>query len=94
LRLKFMSHSVKLRPQAAARTREARALAGGGNILTRESATEQPYRLNCSTLDSDFSDILIPPNIRPVFREHSTAVFVFLDLPQDRTEPGPLQAEF
>jgi hypothetical protein len=82
---------VLLFPEPASRAVEPFALSGARDVLTGEASAKDVHRGKVSP--PDLPNIVIPPHVRPVHREHRTTERIALDLPRDGTEPGHLEAE-
>jgi len=79
-------------PQPGALSGKPGPFAGSGNVLAGEAAAEQSGAWEGTGCDvSNITDT--PVHAGPVLREHGAAEGILLNLPNDGTEPGPLEAE-
>lgn len=61
------------------------------DILAGESAADEIDGFEVTLPDT--SDVVVPFDFGPVFLEDRFAEFIFLNLPDHRTEPGHLEPE-
>ncbi len=79
-------------PQPGALAGEPGPFTGSGNVLAGKAAAEQLGAWEGTSCDvSNITDT--PVHARPVLREHGAAKGILLNLPNDGTKPGPLEAE-
>jgi hypothetical protein len=88
-RPKLADDAVEFSPQAGTRTAEPRTLSCDAEILAGEPAANNSNVLEHACPDR--FDVIVPPNVRPLLREHPATPRIDLDLPHRASHPAPFE---